>query len=76
VRSAEKLAEAMRSNGNRDVTVRFVPAVSHSMLPDLEGVGSGWLYLPAFATSPQLLNVMTQWAATHLLTVSRKGMQR
>jgi len=66
VRSAEKLAEAMRSNGNRDVTVRFVPAVSHSMLPDLEGVGSGWLYLPAFSTSPQLLELMTGWASTRL----------
>ncbi len=72
VRSAEKLAEAMRSNGNRDVTVRFVPAVSHSMLPDLEGPGSGWLYLPAFATSPQLLDVMTNWAAKHLLTSIKK----
>ncbi|HWG20579.1 MAG TPA: alpha/beta fold hydrolase [Terracidiphilus sp.] len=76
VRSAEKIANAMRSNGNSDVTVRIIPGVSHSMLPDPIGPGSGWLYLPAFATSPQLLDVMTNWAATHLLIDSGKDMQR
>jgi hypothetical protein len=76
IRSAEKIASAIRSNGNSDVTVRIIPAVSHSMLPDPVGPGSGWVYLPAFATSPQLLDVMTHWAATRLLTSSRKDMQR
>jgi dienelactone hydrolase len=76
IRSAEKIATAIRSNGNSDVTVRIIPAVSHSMLPDPVGPGSGWIYLPAFATSPELLDVMTHWAATRLLTSSRKDIQR
>jgi pimeloyl-ACP methyl ester carboxylesterase len=76
IRSAEKIASAIRSNGNSDVTVRIIPGVSHSLLPDPVGPGSGWVYLPAFATSPQLLEVMTNWAATHLLTSGRKDKQR
>ena len=76
VRSAEKIANAIRSNGNPDVTVRIIPGVSHSLLPDPVGANNGWVYLPAFATSPQLLEVMTNWAKTHLLTSSRKDMQR
>jgi uncharacterized protein len=67
IRSVEKIATAIRSNGNADVTVRIIPGVSHSMLPDPTGPGSGWSYLPAFATSPQLLDAMTRWAASHLL---------
>jgi hypothetical protein len=38
------------------------------MLPAPVGPGSGWVYLPAFATSPQLLEVMSNWAAARLLT--------
>ena len=76
IRSAEKIASAIRNNGNSDVTVRIIPAVSHSMLPDPIGPGSGWIYLPAFATSPQLLDVMASWAAAHLLTNSTREKQR
>jgi uncharacterized protein len=65
-RSAERLASAMRSSGNRDVTVQIIPAVSHSLLPDPDGAMSGWLYLPAFHTSPQVLKAMTDWLATRL----------
>jgi pimeloyl-ACP methyl ester carboxylesterase len=75
VRSAEKIANAIRSNGNSDVTVRIIAGISHSLLPDPVGPNSGWVYLPAFAISPQLLEVMTNWAATHLLSSSRKEMQ-
>jgi uncharacterized protein len=76
IRSAEKIANAIRSNGNSDVTVQIIPGISHSMLPDPIGPGSGWIYLPAFATSPQLLDVMTNWTAARLLTSSRKDTQR
>jgi pimeloyl-ACP methyl ester carboxylesterase len=76
IRSAEKIANAIRSNGNADVTVRIIPAVSHSMLPDPIGPGSGWISLPAFATSPQLLDVLTNWTATHLVSSSRKDIER
>jgi len=67
VRSAERLANAMRENGNRDVTVRIIPGVSHSLLPDPNGPASGWPYLPAFLTSPELLDTMTQWVSKHLV---------
>jgi hypothetical protein len=76
IRSAEKIANAIRNNGNSDVTVRIIPGVSHSLLPDPIGPGSGWLYLPAFSTSPHVLDVMTNWAAAHLLTSSRNDMYR
>ena len=76
VRSAGKIANAIRSNGNSDVTVRIIPGVSHSLLPDPIGPNSGWVYLPAFATSPELLDVMTRWVAAHLPTSGRKDMQR
>jgi dipeptidyl aminopeptidase/acylaminoacyl peptidase len=71
LRSAERLGAAMRSNGNSDVTVRIFPGVSHSLLPDPIGLTSGWVMLPAFLTSPQLLDVMTQWAAAKLVTGGR-----
>jgi alpha-beta hydrolase superfamily lysophospholipase len=75
VRSAEKIANAIRRNGNSDVTVRIMAGISHSLLPDPVGTNSGWVYLLAFAISPQLLDVITNWAATHLLSSSRKEMQ-
>jgi hypothetical protein len=46
------------------------------MLPDPLGPSSGWLYLPAFATSPELLDVLTHWAVTRLVISKRTGMQR
>jgi uncharacterized protein len=66
IRSAEKLATAMRASGNRDVTVRIIPGVSHSLLPHPLGPGSGWVYLPTFVTAPQVLETITDWAS-HLI---------
>jgi len=65
-RSAERMAAAMRSNGNSDVTVRIFPGVSHSLLPDAIGLSSGWAALPGFLTSPDLLDFMSKWAAEKL----------
>ena len=62
VRSAERLAWAMRSNGNRNVSVRIFPGISHAFLPDPVGLSSGWAGLPAFLTSPQVLRTITDWA--------------
>ncbi|MGA7312433.1 MAG: alpha/beta fold hydrolase [Silvibacterium sp.] len=76
IRSAEKLATAMRSNGNPDVVVRIIPGVSHSLLPDPEGAGSGWVYLPAFQTSPQVLETMTKWLYARLDPIARKAERR
>jgi len=67
MRSAERLATAMRSGGNDDVTVRIFPGVSHSLLPDPIGLSSGWVYLPAFGTSPALLEEVSRWLNAHLV---------
>ena len=69
-RSTEKIAAAMRANGNSDVTVRLFPAVSHSLLPDTIGLESGWVMLPGFLTTPPLLDALTQWAVQKLVTTS------
>jgi hypothetical protein len=42
--------------------------VSHSMLPDPIGLSSGWVLLPAFLTSPPVLDVLVRWAAEKLGT--------
>lgn len=66
VRSAERLAWAMRAGGNRDVSVRIVPGVSHSLLQDPGGLNSGWVYLPGFLTAPEILRSTADWLADHL----------
>jgi fermentation-respiration switch protein FrsA (DUF1100 family) len=65
-RSAERLAWAMREGGNRDVTVRIFPGVSHAFLPDPYGLASAWATLPGFMTSPQVLDAIGEWASAHL----------
>jgi len=67
VRSAERIAAAMRSNGNPDVTVRLFSDVNHALLPDTSGLDDGWVTLPAFITSPHVLDEVSRWAAAHLL---------
>jgi dienelactone hydrolase len=69
LRSAERLATAMRSGGNRDVTVRIFPGVSHSLLPDPNGLNSGWPTLPGFRTSPEILRAVAEWTAARLSAV-------
>jgi hypothetical protein len=51
------------------VTLRIFTGISHSLLPDPVGLNSGWAMLPAFLTSPQLLDVTVQWAAEKLATI-------
>jgi hypothetical protein len=65
-RSAQRLAAAMRDGGNPDVTVRLFPGISHSLLPDPQGLSSGWPFLPAFLTAPEVLATLSRWAAEHL----------
>ena len=65
-RSAERLAWAMREGGNRDVTVRLVPGVSHSLLYDTVGLASGWVYLPGFLTDPEIFRTAGDWLTKRL----------
>jgi pimeloyl-ACP methyl ester carboxylesterase len=66
VRSAERLAWAMRAAGNRDVTVRLFPGVSHALLYDPIGLGSGWVFLPGFLVCPELSRTAVDWLAVRL----------
>ena len=67
IRSAERIGFAMRNAGNRDVTVQVFPGISHSLIPDPVGDNdSRWRWLPAFRTSPILLQTMTNWLEQRL----------
>jgi uncharacterized protein len=72
MRSAERVASAMRAAGNADVTVRIFPGVSHSLLPDPGGLPSGWAALPAFLTAPDLLEELTRWSVAKLGPINAK----
>jgi uncharacterized protein len=72
VRSAERIASAMRAAGNSDVTVRIFPGVSHSFLPDPGGLSAGWASLPAFLTAPDLLDELTRWSVAKLTPMHGK----
>ena len=72
VRSAERIASAMRAAGNADVTVRIFPGVSHSLLPDPGGLPSGWAALPAFLTAPDLLEELARWSIARLGPINKK----
>jgi uncharacterized protein len=72
VRSAQRIASAMRDGGNSDVTVRIYPGVSHSLLPDPAGLSTGWAALPAFLTTPDLLDELTRWSVAKLKTMHGK----
>ena len=67
VRSAERIASSARATGNSDVTVRIFPGVSHSLLPDPGGLPSGWAALPAFLSSPDLVDEITRWSRSKLM---------
>jgi len=67
VRSAERIAAAMRGGGNRDVTVRIFPGVSHALLPDPRGLATGWAALPAFLTTPELVDAVARWSVVKLV---------
>ena len=64
--SAERIAVAMRAGGNSDVTVRVVPGVSHTQLPDPDGRASEWIHLPSFRVSNTLLTEMSRWLVDRL----------
>jgi pimeloyl-ACP methyl ester carboxylesterase len=72
VRSAERIASAMRAGGNADVTVRIFPGVSHSLLPDPGGLQTGWVALPVFLTAPDLLEELTRWSIAKLGQINSK----
>jgi dienelactone hydrolase len=60
VAEAEKLAVAIRSGGNRDVTVRVFSGANHLFLPDA-GVGFSYEKLPGFVVNPEVVGAIADW---------------
>ena len=65
-RSAERLAAVIRAAGEREVTVRIIPHVSHTLCPDVIGSVQAWTWLPSWRLSKALLDTVTRWLAAEL----------
>ena len=63
---ASELANAFRSAGNRDVTLRVLPATNHLFLPDTSGDPAGYPALPARAIPRETLGIIADWLAARL----------
>ncbi|HWO89735.1 MAG TPA: alpha/beta fold hydrolase [Gemmatimonadales bacterium] len=68
VEQAEALAAAIRSGGNRDVTVRVYPRLNHLFLPtDGDGSPSEYATLRDLALPAQVLDDTARWLSARLL---------
>ena len=65
-RSAERLAQALRAAGDRDVAVRLIPHLSHTLCPDVIGSIQAWSWLPSRRLSNQLLDTLASWLTAEL----------
>ena len=65
VAEAEKTAAAVRSGGNRDVTVRVFPATNHLFVPDA-GVGLSYEKLPSFVVKSEVMGTIADWLSARL----------
>ena len=63
---ADELAEAVRSGGNHDVTVRVFPNMNHLLVEDPDGGYSGYSQLPSLEVRKDLLGTLADWLATKL----------
>jgi len=68
VEHAYYLAQAMRSSGNRDVTVRIFKDINHPFLPDEDGRKSGYLKLlrKGAKVPDSVLDTITEWLVNRL----------
>jgi dipeptidyl aminopeptidase/acylaminoacyl peptidase len=68
VEHAHYLAQAMRSSGNPDVTVRIFKDINHIFLPDTDGRKSGYFkLLRSGAKVPdKVLNAISGWLVERL----------
>jgi len=62
---AEKVAALIRSNGNRDVTVRYFPGLNHLFVPGLDK-GYDYNALPSLAVPSPVLGSVADWLAAQL----------
>ncbi|HEU0077100.1 MAG TPA: alpha/beta fold hydrolase [Longimicrobiaceae bacterium] len=63
---APALAAAIRAGGNRDVTVRILPAVNHLLVRDPSGDFRGYASLPSRQVVPEALGALADWLAAKL----------
>lgn len=63
---APALATAIRSGGNRDVTVRVLPGVNHLLVRDPSGDVRGYASLPSKQVAPEVLGSLADWLAAKL----------
>ncbi|HVT38243.1 MAG TPA: alpha/beta fold hydrolase [Gemmatimonadaceae bacterium] len=63
---AEKLGAAIRSGGNRSVTVRVFPELNHLFIHDPDGNPAGYTRLPTNKMSSEVLGAIADWLAVAL----------
>jgi fermentation-respiration switch protein FrsA (DUF1100 family) len=63
---ADELATALRAGGNRQVTVRRLPATNHLFLADSSGNPAGYTALPSTRVSADALGTVADWLAREL----------
>jgi dienelactone hydrolase len=69
---AKTLADAIRSGGNKDVTVRMFPATNHLFLADSSGAATDvtgalrYTKLPSLHVRPEVLGAIADWLSDRL----------
>ncbi len=63
---AAELAAAVRSGGNKDVTVRVFPNMNHLLVEDPVGGYTGYAKLPSLEVRKDLLGSLADWLAMKL----------
>jgi pimeloyl-ACP methyl ester carboxylesterase len=63
---AEELAGAIRSGGNRDVTVEIIPETNHLLVHDADGSFINYSKLKSFEVNPLVLGTIADWLAARL----------
>jgi uncharacterized protein len=63
---AADLAEAFRSAGNPDVTVRVFEGLNHLMVPDPDGNPAGYTTLPDRSVAREVLDELVDWTTARL----------
>jgi uncharacterized protein len=64
---AAAYALAFRQGGNRDVTMRLFPNLSHVLLPDPEGRAGGWPFLSSSRLAPEVRKTLSEWLVRRLV---------
>ncbi len=60
---ADELATAIRSGGNRDVTVKLIPETNHLLVHDTNGSFSEYAKLKSLSVNPAVLGAIADWLA-------------